>query len=148
MTANLPLVSVICLCHNHEDYIWESLQSVIDQDYHSIEIIIVDDGSSDNSVSIIEKFLLSHPSTVFIRNEVPNGNCRAFNQGFEVANGKFLIDLATDDILSQQRISIGINAFMSHSSIYGVHYGNALLINPIGNVIGEHVAKKITKLQP
>jgi len=64
-----PLVTVICLCYNHQDYVIETLQSVLNQSYSNIEIIIVDDKSSDDSVSLISDFLKDHPQIKFIKNE-------------------------------------------------------------------------------
>jgi glycosyltransferase involved in cell wall biosynthesis len=55
--SQYPLVTVICLCYNHADYVIESLNSVINQDYKNIELIILDDCSKDDSVIIIESWL-------------------------------------------------------------------------------------------
>ena len=49
-----PLVSVICVCYNHERFVAEAILSVLNQSYKNIELIVVDDGSTDNSVAIIK----------------------------------------------------------------------------------------------
>ena len=54
---NQLLVSVVIPCYNHEKFIQDCIQSVIDQTYQNIELIIIDDGSKDSSVEIIEKML-------------------------------------------------------------------------------------------
>ena len=54
---NQPLVSVVIPCYNHEQFVRDSIQSVIDQTYQNIELIIIDDGSKDSSVEIIKKML-------------------------------------------------------------------------------------------
>ena len=51
-----PLVTVICLCYNHAEFVVESLNSVVNQNYKAIELIILDDCSTDDSVTIIENF--------------------------------------------------------------------------------------------
>ncbi|MDX5480951.1 MAG: glycosyltransferase, partial [Hymenobacteraceae bacterium] len=53
----LPLVSIICLCYNHERFLREALDSVLAQTYPHLEVIVVDDCSTDNSVSIIQEYL-------------------------------------------------------------------------------------------
>ena len=54
---NNPLVSVVIPCYNHEQFVQESIKSVIDQDYKNIELIVIDDGSKDGSVEKIKKIL-------------------------------------------------------------------------------------------
>jgi glycosyltransferase involved in cell wall biosynthesis len=62
---NFPLVSVICLSYNHEAYVVESLNSVINQTYPNIELLIADDCSTDNSVGKIQDWLENHPEVHF-----------------------------------------------------------------------------------
>lgn len=52
-----PLVSVVIPCYNHEQFVQEAIQSVIDQDYTNIELLIIDDGSKDSSAEKIEKLI-------------------------------------------------------------------------------------------
>ena len=75
----MPLVSVICLCYNHSKYVVESLESVLSQSYANIELIIVDDASTDDSQSVIKSFVESLPRVRFIPLTNNNGNCRMFH---------------------------------------------------------------------
>ena len=131
-----PLVSVICLCYNHEKYVLDALRSVVDQDYPNVELIIVDDASSDDSVHRIMSFLpgLQLPHK-FISLKENVGNCAAFNIALEQAKGKYVIDLAADDLLETQRISIGAEKLESLGEAYGVHYGDAQWIDADGSSI-------------
>ncbi|MES2574149.1 MAG: glycosyltransferase family A protein [Bacteroidota bacterium] len=124
-----PLVTVICLCYNHEVFVVDSLNSVINQNYKNIELIIVDDYSPDNSKKVIEKWLEEYPNIQFISNDVNIGNTKSFNNALKMANGEYIIDLAADDILMPDCIALQIESF--EKSTYknlGVVYGNAELI--------------------
>ena len=95
----MQLVSIICTCYNHSSFVIEALESVFNQSYKNIEIIIIDDASSDNSVYLIENWLLDKPNILFLKNEENKGITTSFNKASKYAKGEFLIDFATDDIL-------------------------------------------------
>lgn len=127
------LVTIICLCYNQQEFVLESLDSVINQDYKNIELIIVDDCSTDNSKSIIENWLADNPGIPLIANTTNLGITKAFNQALQLANGDYIIDLAADDILVPNCVRLQINAFEnSHYKNLGVVYGNAALITEKG----------------
>lgn len=131
---NNPLVTIICLCYNHEAYVVESLNSVINQSYPSIELIIVDDFSTDLSKSIIKSWLEKNPDIQFISNETNLGNTKSFNKALKLAKGKYIIDLAADDLLLPNCVALQIDAFKN--SCYknlGVVYGNVELISENGS---------------
>jgi glycosyltransferase involved in cell wall biosynthesis len=99
-----PRVSVICLCYNHARFVREALQSVLDQTYAPIELIVIDDGSSDGSQEVIAAFVTQHPQIIFLPSATNQGNCRAFNSGLQKATGAYVIDLAADDRLVPIRV--------------------------------------------
>ncbi|MFV8356939.1 glycosyltransferase family 2 protein [Flavobacterium sp. XS1P32] len=128
-----PLVTIICLCYNQQDYILESLFSVINQDYPCIELIIVDDCSTDNSRAVIEKWQLDFPKIQFIANDFNLGSTKSFNKALKKAQGEFIIDLAADDVLLPHCVSSQINAYKNTAyKNLGVVYGNAALITEKG----------------
>ena len=129
-----PLVTVICLCYNQEKYVVEALNSVINQSYNNINLIIVDDFSSDNSREVIKNWLVNFPDFQFISNTQNLGNTKSFNQAAKLATGDYLIDLAADDILNADCISLQIDAFQKSTySNLGIVYGNAENINKNGS---------------
>lgn len=131
--SNNPLVTVICLCYNHEAYVIESLDSVINQIYSPIQLIIVDDCSTDNSKIIIENWLQKKPEIKFIANETNLGNTKSFNKALQQAKGEYIIDLATDDILLPNCVVKQITAFKNSTfTNIGAVYGNAELISENG----------------
>lgn len=128
------LVTIICLCYNQEKYVTESLLSAINQDYSFVEIIIVDDCSTDNSREKIKKWLIDYPEIQFIANETNLGSTKSFNKALKLAKGDFIIDLACDDILLHNCVSLQMKAFEGSTlKNLGVVYGNAQLINEKGD---------------
>jgi glycosyltransferase involved in cell wall biosynthesis len=141
LTTVLPKVSIICTCFNHEHYVVESLQSVLSQSYKNYELIVIDDGSSDRSAAVIENFQRQHPQFTFIRLERNEGICKAFNTGFNVSNGDFIIDLAADDVLLPDRVERGVELFKTLDNNYGVIFADAEWIDAHGNRLFLHSQK-------
>lgn len=124
---NHPLVSIICTCYNQGAYIEEALDAVITQSYEAIELIIIDNGSKDHSVEVIRNWVGLNPDkeigTVF---NFPSINyCKAFNQGLQKAKGKYIIDLAGDDLLLPDHVKTAVNTLESGTA--GVYFSNAFL---------------------
>ena len=132
-----PLVTVICLCYNHARFLREALDSVRQQTYANIEIIVVDDASTDGSAALLTEYLQPYPAIKFIRHRQNTGNTRAFNEAFRLSAGEFIIDFATDDVLLPQRVEEQVKAFAALDAGFGVVYTNAELINDQSEVIGH-----------
>jgi len=130
-----PLVSVICLCYNHKEFVIQAIESVLHQTYDNIELIVVDDASSDDSQRIIEKASEIHGFQVLF-NEINQGNCKSFNLGFRISKGKYLIDLAADDLLEPDRIKIGVELLEQKGDAYGVHFCDVELLSEKGKRLG------------
>ncbi|MCU0357456.1 MAG: glycosyltransferase family 2 protein, partial [Cyclobacteriaceae bacterium] len=90
-----PLVSVICLCYNHQLYVQEAIESVLNQTWSHIELIVVDDASTDTSREVIRALQKEHHLQKVLLLEKNMGNCAAFNRGLAIATGDFIIDLAS-----------------------------------------------------
>jgi glycosyltransferase involved in cell wall biosynthesis len=131
-----PLVSVICLCYNHERFLVEALDSVRHQTYARVEIIVVDDASTDNSQQLLRQYAAAHPQIRLILNQENSGNCRAFNQGFALARGEFIIDFATDDIMLPGRVAAQVQAFENLGPDYGIVFTDAELIDEQSHTLG------------
>lgn len=125
-----PLVSVAIPCYNHEKYIEQAIRSVIEQSYSNIELIIIDDGSTDNSVSVIES-ILPDCHVRFHRVEFryrPNkGLCRTLNEALEWCKGEYFAPVASDDILKINKTSIQVNYLKRNSSCIGAFGGIDIL---------------------
>lgn len=102
-----PLVSVIIPCYNRENYISEAIDSVLRQTYPAIEIIVVDDGSTDNSIAVIKTY---HDKVILIQ-QVNSGPSAARNTGIKQCRGDLLMFLDSDDYLSNEVIQDHVRAF-------------------------------------
>ena len=98
-------VSVIVPMYNVEDYIKETLDSILSQDIDEIEILVIDDGSSDESPNIVKEYAKKHTEVKYIFQE-NSGPSIARNRGIELARGEFIIFVDSDDILPKNSIKL------------------------------------------
>lgn len=103
MLDSFPLVSVIIPVYNNQDYLEACIRSVLEQTYANLEIIIVNDGSTDNSLSIISKYQHSD-NRVFCVNKKNEGLPLARKSGIDKASGKYIQHLDSDDTLIKDAI--------------------------------------------
>jgi glycosyltransferase involved in cell wall biosynthesis len=127
------LVTVICSSYNHQKFVKESLQSILNQTYKHIQIIVIDDCSTDNSVEVIEQFTKEHSEIIFIKNKTNLGLTKSVTNAMNYVKGAFFIDLAADDILLPNCIETQLNSFKnSRFKNLAIVYGNAELITEEG----------------
>lgn len=107
-----PLVSLIIPVYNAADYIEECLQSIIAQNVHDFEVIIVDDGSSDGSIEIIDGFCKSDRRLRLIQGE-HGGVSKARNIGIGLSQGKYIGFVDADDCLYPYTVEILVNTLKS-----------------------------------
>lgn len=126
MTEQQPLVSIVIPCYNHAQFVQESIQSVIDQDYENIELIIIDDGSKDNSVEVIQEMIPACEER-FVRFEFryrPNkGLSATLNEALKWCEGVYFSALASDDIIRPYKISWQVPILNLHPEYSGVFGG-------------------------
>jgi glycosyltransferase involved in cell wall biosynthesis len=112
MTEQQPLVSVVIPVYNGARYLRAALESVFAQTYRSFEVIVVDDGSIDDSGKIAQSF----PEVHYIRQE-NQGVAAARNNGIAVARGEFLAFLDQDDLWTPEKLRLQIGHLLSHPDI-------------------------------
>lgn len=135
------LVSIICICHNHARFVTQALDSVIAQTYQPIELIVIDDASTDGGGKIIKRWLADHPSATLLLNAENIGYCKTFNKAFRIARGHYIIDLAADDILLPNRVKVGVAALEKAGREYGVTFSDAEHIDEDGTILWRHSDK-------
>jgi glycosyltransferase involved in cell wall biosynthesis len=106
-----PLVSIIIPAYNAEKFILETINSALNQSYTPIEIIVVDDGSTDKTVAIINAKKSAQIKVISKNNE---GASKAKQIGLDHANGQFIQYLDADDILSKDKIAIQVTALTAN----------------------------------
>lgn len=136
-----PLVSIVCLCYNQGRFVEEAIQSALNQTYPSIELLVVDDGSTDDSVQRIKALTDGLPSVKALFLKRNHGHCRAFNAAYKMATGDFFIDLAADDVLLPDRAEVGVNELERLGTSYGVHFSDAEWIDAGGRHLFTHSDK-------
>ena len=104
---SLPLVSVLISNYNCDRYLASAIDSALAQTYPQIEIIVVDDGSTDNSRQIIEHYA-DNIKAIFKRN---GGQASAFNAGFEVSRGEIICLLDADDLWMPSKVAEVVSSF-------------------------------------
>jgi glycosyltransferase involved in cell wall biosynthesis len=130
-----PLVSVIIPCYNRERFIVETLGSVLDQTWPNIELIVVDDGCTDGSRTILESYgqqliLLEHPE------RVNKGQSAAINLGLLHCKGDYVAILDSDDLFAPDKIEKQISYLLDNPEI-GLVYANGYAIDEKGNILYE-----------
>jgi alpha-1,3-rhamnosyltransferase len=122
--VHLPLkVSILIPCYNHAAYIEQTIRSVWEQDYSNLELVIVDDGSTDNSLEIIERLMGISPMAMVVEVQKNAGICRALNRALELSTGEIIGFLASDDMMLPDRLNQEVRWFES-DSILKVLYSN------------------------
>ncbi|HII4433463.1 glycosyltransferase family 2 protein [Clostridium perfringens] len=99
-----PLVSVVMSVYNGEKYLNESIESILNQTYKNFEFIIINDGSTDKSLKIIENYSIKDKRIILIDNIVNKGLIYSLNKGIEKSKGKYIVRMDADDISLENRI--------------------------------------------
>lgn len=99
MNPDLPLISIVTPSFNQGRFLGETLQSLVDQNYPRLEVIIQDGGSTDESVAVAEEFARRWPGVFHLRVEKDRGQAHALNLGFARTHGDILGFLNSDDTL-------------------------------------------------
>ncbi len=134
------LVTVICLCYNHAQFLIEAVDSVLAQDYSAIQIIVIDDASTDNSQKLLKEYYSDNSEVELVLHDKNQGNCKSFNEGLILAKGEYIIDFATDDVMLFNRIAEQIKCFESDTET-GVVYTNTEYIDDKGAFLTNHRAE-------
>ncbi len=128
------IVSVIAVCFNHTRFVVQALESIKSQTYQNIEVIILDDCSTDNSVETIREWLsTAGVDYKFVAHASNQGVCKTFNEGLCATRGKYISLLATDDAWVPEKIERQVEEMEELDEDVGVLYSDAYLMDEEGN---------------
>ena len=136
MKQLIPLVSVVIPNYNYGIYIGQCIESVLSQDYPNIEIIVVDDGSTDNSLEVLLRF----GTRVQVIQQSNQGVSSARNSGLLEAQGEYIAFLDADDFWSEAKITKQVNLLEEQQA--DLVYAGVKLVSPDGNKINGIIHPK------
>lgn len=145
MNSDTPLVTIGIPNYNYAHYIKEALNSVASQTYPNIEMIIVDDRSTDNSVAVIENWIENYSGRFiisFIKNETNLGLTGTCNVILKNARGRYFQTLDADDLLLPEKIEKQV-ALMERETNAAFVYSNIEIIDENGNIINSDYLQQI-----
>lgn len=128
-----PLVSVIMPCYNAENNIEEAIQSVLKQKYKNIELIIIDDNSSDNTIEILNCITDARVIKIFSNKNQGAGISR--NKGIEKAKGRFIAFLDSDDFWLENKLSEQIPFMLTNNYAFTFSYYQHISNEGLGKII-------------
>ena len=133
-----PLVSIIMPAYNHAQYVREALMSVAAQTYPNIELIVIDDGSKDETAQIIEETLahIERDMHVIFKSQENAGICTTLNRALSLANGTFVQFLASDDAYLPEMTSRTVAALNATAGDVGAVYCDGYLMDENSRLCG------------
>lgn len=131
-----PLVSIVTPVLNGIRYLEANLQNVLDQSYPHIEHILIDGGSTDGSLEVLERYQAKHPDKIKFLAGTDNGVGEANNKGFMIAKGEILGWLDSDDFLEPDAIKTIVDFFRANPDAHFV-FGAGNIVDENNQIIGH-----------
>lgn len=129
----LPKISIVTPSLDQAQFLEQTISSVLSQDYPNLEYIVIDGGSTDGSVDIIQKYA---DRLHYWVSEPDRGHADAINKGFAKSSGEIIAWLNSDDVYLPGAISSAVKAFQKHGNA-DLIYGDVYVIDEDGNPLGE-----------
>lgn len=124
-----PLVSVIIPTYNRKEYVLRAIESVLRQTYSPLEIMVIDDSSTDNTAAAVRAFSQGHANIFFIQNDRNIGFVRNLNKSIGMAKGKYIARLDDDDVwIDPKKIEKQVD-FLEHHRGYVLVGGGVVKVN-------------------
>jgi glycosyltransferase involved in cell wall biosynthesis len=121
--GDAPLVSVVMAAYNAEEYVRQALESVLAQDWRPLEVVVVDDGSTDRTAEIVRSFDVEYV------HQANAGPAAARNAAVARAHGRFIANCDSDDLLPPTRVGLQVRHLLEHPDV-GCVFGRQEWLNP------------------
>lgn len=119
-----PTVSVVVPCHNYSEYLPDAVTSALDQDDLDVDVLVVDDASTDGSLELARALAAADSRIEVLSHEENTGHIRTYNDGLAKASGGYVVLLSADDVLPRNALTRAV-ALMEHHPSVGLVYGYA-----------------------
>lgn len=136
-----PLITVLMPCYNAMPYLQEALESIINQTYTNLEILCINDGSTDETGDVLEKYALQDNRIIVVHNKENIKLIRTLNKGIELANGEYIARMDADDIATLNRIEVELNYMLLNPTVDIVSCGS-WIISGSGKIISKKIPRK------
>jgi len=130
MMNSLPLVSIVLPAYNHGKYLHEAIQSVLSQSYSNVELLVFDDGSTDNTAEI----LATYGKQFYWERHNNMGQSATLNKGWQMSTGEIISYLSADDALEPNAVEMAVKC-LHHDNDAVLAYGDYLLVDAESKVI-------------
>ena len=135
MINDNPLVTVIVASYNHHEFLVERMESLLKQDYSNIEIIVIDDASTDKSVEVLSQYEI-YPQVTLISLKRNIGWVAVSNLGAELALGEYVVFANCDDFANTSQIGELVNSLNSNP-LAGMSFTRSYIVNEFGAILSD-----------
>lgn len=132
LVMDKPLVTIVVPCFNHARYVRECINSILEQAYSNIELIVIDDGSSDGSADILAE--MAREYGFYFEAQANQGLTPTLNKALAMAKGKYFCPMGSDDVMLPEKTSLQVG-FMEQYPQVAMCCGNALYIDHEGRLL-------------
>jgi alpha-1,3-rhamnosyltransferase len=141
-----PLISVLVPSYNHVAYLEETVRSIWKQQYPALELIIVDDGSTDGTCELAESLKKHSPISMTVIRQDNRGITKTLNRALKLSQGEFVAVIASDDLFAPSRFDAQIELLIRRPSVKVV-YGNGIVLGSNRRIHGD-VTRGLLKQSP
>jgi len=135
-----PKISVLMSAYNNDSYLKPSINSILNQSFANFELILIDDGSADQSLAIMQNLAVADSRVKILRNPENRGLTKSLNQGLKIAQGKYIGREDADDLSRPERLKTQYEYLEKHPEIF-LSGSSAILIDEKGKTIGNYFKK-------
>lgn len=133
----MSLVSVIVPVYNRAGYVCEAIESILNQSYREVEVVLINDGSTDDTIDVLMRYQNTHPTRVIVIDQKNSGQVVARNNGIKKASGKYIAFLDSDDTWAENKLELQMPLFSEKD--VGLVYSGIYNIDENGKLIDEEL---------